>query len=261
VSEARGNRFKERTGQTYGYLTVLRFAGHNQWRQILWECVCCCGARRTVRGCELHNGQALRCGTSCPRAMHHAARDLHGLRFGALTIIKRAGSDADGRIIWECRCDCGQIVNRQSALLNDARTCGCDACATEWRRQSMTGNVPAARLAAGEAAFRALVLIYRRGARKRGLEWALDTESARALFAGDCFYCGAEPDGAYEGTRHYGAIIYNGIDRTRNEIGYRPENCVSCCKVCNRAKLDMPLRDFLIWARRLGDKQLRSYYG
>ena len=261
MSERHGHRFKDRTALTYGSLTVVRFAGHNKWRQILWECVCRCGATRTAPGSQLHTGQVKNCG-DCPLAgMHHAARDLHGRRFGMLTVLARIGSDPDRRIVWKCRCDCGRIVHRQSCLLTESRKGGCEDCELERQREARCGVRPAGRLEDGEASFRALGAQYRNNARVRGLEWALDSDIVRALFTGDCYYCGAEPANVYETSKRSGPFVYNGIDRKDNAIGYRPENCVSCCRICNRAKLDMPFRDFLIWARRLGAHQLRRWNG
>jgi len=33
--------------------------------------------------------------------------------------------------------------------------------------------------------------------------------------------------------------------------GYTKKNCVSCCKICNRAKSGMGFDDFMSWIRRL----------
>ena len=46
-------------------------------------------------------------------------------------------------------------------------------------------------------------------------------------------------------TYAYKDFLYNGIDRKDNNIGYIIENCVSCCGICNRMKMDMSYDDFL----------------
>ncbi len=67
--------------------------------------------------------------------------------------------------------------------------------------------------------------LYKSNARRRGLAWALEDEHALDLLITDhCFYCGAPPT--------------NGIDRVNNLKGYVEDNVVSCCRMCNNAKLD-----------------------
>lgn len=53
--------------------------------------------------------------------------DLAGQRFGRLVAIERAGMDAAGRSIWNCKCDCGNVCNVSVSQLMRGRTnsCGC----------------------------------------------------------------------------------------------------------------------------------------
>jgi hypothetical protein len=54
--------------------------------------------------------------------------DLTGQRFGRLTVINEAGKAKDGRIRWQCLCDCGQITETPSTktLRNGTcKSCGC----------------------------------------------------------------------------------------------------------------------------------------
>lgn len=54
-------------------------------------------------------------------------KDLVGEKFGRLTVIKRAGSNKDGRAIWLCLCECGvETVKNGKLLLNGhCKSCGC----------------------------------------------------------------------------------------------------------------------------------------
>lgn len=54
-------------------------------------------------------------------------KDLTGKTFGRLTIMRRYGSNKDGRATWECVCTCGEItVKTGKSLLNGhCRSCGC----------------------------------------------------------------------------------------------------------------------------------------
>ncbi len=53
-------------------------------------------------------------------------KNLTNLRFGKLLVIRRA-SPVNGRSAWECNCDCGRTVIKNSKyLLNgDTKSCGC----------------------------------------------------------------------------------------------------------------------------------------
>lgn len=52
--------------------------------------------------------------------------DLTGQRFGRLTVIKTVGKVPKG-FIWECKCDCGNVVNVPTWYLRhgDVSSCGC----------------------------------------------------------------------------------------------------------------------------------------
>jgi hypothetical protein len=55
-------------------------------------------------------------------------KDITGLRFGRLTVIRRKGSERRAAT-WLCRCDCGgkTIVNGTKLRLGRVRSCGCYA--------------------------------------------------------------------------------------------------------------------------------------
>lgn len=53
--------------------------------------------------------------------------DLTGKRVGRLTVIKRMPNNANNKIMWLCKCDCGNETTVISSLLNTGKTksCGC----------------------------------------------------------------------------------------------------------------------------------------
>lgn len=53
---------KDITGKRFGKLTVIRRAGTNKNRAALWECVCDCGAYKTITGSALRTGHTQSCG-------------------------------------------------------------------------------------------------------------------------------------------------------------------------------------------------------
>lgn|SRR3990167_3061709 len=63
--------------------------------------------------------------------------------------------------------------------------------------------------------------IYRSGAKRRGFTFNFTVKEFESLVSRPCYYCGGN---SY------------GIDRLDSNVGYLKENCVSCCKMCNRMK-------------------------
>ncbi len=88
---------------------------------------------------------------------------------------------------------------------------------------------------------------YRTGAISRGFDWNLNKEDFNKLISQDCFYCGKQPE-ELQSLKRYNRtnkpILVNGVDRINSSLGYSKENCVPCCTMCNRMKLDYSLSDF-----------------
>lgn len=55
------------------------------------------------------------------------ANDLTDLKVGKLKVIKRADNDSKGRVMWLCRCECGNYksINAYSLSKGITQSCGC----------------------------------------------------------------------------------------------------------------------------------------
>jgi hypothetical protein len=115
------------------------------------------------------------------------------------------------------------------------------------------------RKAKGSSGFTQVYLRYTRRAKERGYNWSLSRDEAKAIFTTNCYYCGIAPsqfqrihnkECTIEGLKH-AEFIYNGIDRIDNSQGYTVQNCVACCKTCNRAKDTMSVQEFYSWIERV----------
>jgi hypothetical protein len=53
--------------------------------------------------------------------------DLQGKRFGRWSVLSEAGPNKHGKILWECKCDCGTTRDVEGATLRSGRSqsCGC----------------------------------------------------------------------------------------------------------------------------------------
>lgn len=86
-------------------------------------------------------------------------------------------------------------------------------------------------------------LDYFRKCRNRNIEFLLKDEEFVNLIQSNCHYCGGGLSNISRNRKS--EIKYNGIDRINNKIGYKIDNCVSCCKKCNSMKSNMEKIEFL----------------
>lgn len=54
-------------------------------------------------------------------------KDITGIKFNNLTVIEQAGRDRYGKILWRCKCDCGNITvtHGRDLINNHCKSCGC----------------------------------------------------------------------------------------------------------------------------------------
>lgn len=171
--------------------------------------------------------------------------NLEGQKFVRLLVLdiapvynKRQGA------YWLCRCDCGaeRIVLGRDLRTGKSRSCG---CLHHEELKNRVSGVP------GECAFNQCFNTYKRNAskkrynRQRTLIFELDAEQFRRLTQSNCFYCDAPPSQIQKVPSGNGDYVYNGIDRIDSSKGYILENCVPCCGVHNRMKLDMSTDEFI----------------
>ncbi len=173
--------------------------------------------------------------------------DLTDQAFGRWTVIERAGADKYGRVLWLCKCECGNegVVPGRYLLNGKSKSCGCFR--RSWRK-----------LPDGQAAANSLLSTYKRSATERGYSFDLTQEEFLTLTSQNCYYCGVEPSAVHNPNRHSTPYIYNGIDRVDNDKGYTSDNVVSCCKECNFSKRARNVEEFMEWGKRLGRFQLED---
>ena len=73
----------------------------------------------------------------------------------------------------------------------------------------------------------------------RNIPFELTFEQYKLIVSDSCYYCNITD--TEKG--------FNGIDRKNSDVGYLAENCVSCCKMCNKLKGTLDDRCFI---RRIG---------
>jgi hypothetical protein len=108
------------TGLRYGKLTVVEFAGQDNYSHAKWRCRCDCGGETVSLSSNLRNGCANSCGCI------NKYEDLTGNKYSRLVVIGLDHKNS-GKYFWRCRCDCGSqsIVSGCDLKGGHTRSCGC----------------------------------------------------------------------------------------------------------------------------------------
>lgn len=118
-------------GQKFGRLLVLEeylLPQKNGKNQRFCKCKCDCGAIVEVSASHLKSGHSQSCGCYNKEIVSERAviKEI-GNRYGKLVVIKEAGRDKNGRTLWKCQCDCGniKIVLGKTLRAGLCHSCGC----------------------------------------------------------------------------------------------------------------------------------------
>jgi 5-methylcytosine-specific restriction endonuclease McrA len=187
-------------------------------------------------------------------------KDYTGQRFGMRVLLRKTSESrypcGGLKQTYEYRCDCGEIGETSLASIRTCDSCGC-------LQRAAAAKVGRGRWVKpkGVAAFNTLLHNYKSRARKKDLRFDLSKEQFYTLTQGQCVFCGTPPqteigtnvrkDGTSKTRKTNGSFIYNGIDRKDNAKGYTMDNVQTCCGICNKAKRDLPEKEFLSWIERL----------
>lgn len=152
--------------------------------------------------------------------MSRAAINLMGQRFGRLLVLERVGSDAGGRALWKCKCDCGNLTISRGNDLRSGHTqsCGCKNAEESRVREKGTHIIH------GGCETR----LYRiwRGMKTRCY---VPSSSGYAYYGGRGITVCEEWLNDFPTFRDWalshGYAENLSIDRIDNEKGYSPENC------------------------------------
>ena len=119
-------------GKKYDRLLVLENVGRkNKSDRTRYRCLCDCGNECEVVGRRIACGNTTSCG--CYKSditSERFRKDLTNIRFGKLVALVPTGERNNGRILWKCQCDCGNICEVESSYLLMGWTthCGCSVC-------------------------------------------------------------------------------------------------------------------------------------
>lgn len=135
--------FDSLVGKKFGKLTVLEPTGKTINGKKQWRCRCDCGGYKDVLSTNLTNGHVQSCGCMGRGRVPHT--DLAGKRFGSLVVIRRVRAktspiERKESLLWECKCDCGNIVCKETEYLYKEGKNACDECIRAGRRTTILSN-------------------------------------------------------------------------------------------------------------------------
>ncbi len=185
-----------------------------------------------------------------------------------LKVLHETGRNRHGKRVFIFGCLCGRKFRAVGGDVAQGkiRSCGCykkKLCKARFTKPSCDKDLAARHI---------LWHHYRINCgEKRNLEFKLTKAEFVEFTKQPCFFCGTAPSARFYKTRARVKVVkgekrvysyalgcvYNGVDRLDNAKGYTVENCVPCCSTCNRAKGQMPEKDFVSWAFKLATR-LRS---
>ena len=192
------------------------------------------------------------------------AENLTNQQFGQWTVLYRTENNKnDNKPIWVCQCNCEnktiKPVLARSLKSGGSTNCGCKRLKTiankadnqihkrdengniilkhcfkcnEWlsldnfyknkaQKDGYCGECKKCQNTSKEGRYN----IYKKNAKRRNIDFNLTKEDFYFLTQQKCHYCGDIKE-------------YNGIDRIDSNKGYELNNCVPCCEICNKMKLD-----------------------
>lgn len=222
-------------GSVFDKLTVIEpmvFINGQRFYKI--KCSCNRGEKLMRERLIVQRGN---CG--CSRIKHPL---INGEKYGELGI--KCFSHYDNKqAIYTVICRCGKEFNvsRHSIVTKGTTHCGCVPLSVI--RNQIKPNKHSCK--------NSIYAQYRLKAKIRNFDFQLSFQEFLSFIVRPCYYCGVLESNTHKNTHAKEIYKYNGIDRLDSNKGYILDNCVPCCKNCNKAKLGMTDLNFLEWVERV----------
>lgn len=118
-------------GKTFGKLKVIEETPLRKNKSVVWKCQCECGNIEEFSTKELRSDgiiQCSKCGSYRQPINNRRIKDYSGQKFNYLTLLEKTGKKTnDGRDIYKCLCECGNITygSLKDIKSNHKVSCGC----------------------------------------------------------------------------------------------------------------------------------------
>jgi len=177
---------------------------------------------------------------------HKKIKDITGVKFNKLIVLKRMPDDKWGKLMWLVKCDCGKetIVKGIYLKNNHTKSCGC--------LRSIQGKITPHFKRPYEWIYNLLVACIKK--RKLSIDFTYEN-FLEFTKINQCYYCGDAINWDIYRKNGVTPLRYN-LDRKNNKIGYIKNNCVVCCKKCNSMKSILTEEDYIQQCKKVVDYQL-----
>lgn len=150
-----------------------------------------------------------------------AYKDLTGMKFNRLTVLKKSDKKIRGKISWDCKCDCGNYTTVDTYKLKSGHTKSCGCLNGENRKRHIqnltTHNKTHTKL------FEVWVSMRSRCYNSSNKSYAY--YGGRGIFVADEWLGKDGFESFYRWSMSNGYRNGLSIDRIDNNRGYSPENC------------------------------------
>lgn len=119
-------KFRNLTDKRFGQLVAMKPTEKRQGNSVVWECQCDCGRTVLVSAYCLTGGATKSCG-----CLAGGRLNLTGQRFGRLVALRATERRERSSVVWECRCDCGEVTFISAHHLTSRRNPSC-GCQKQW---------------------------------------------------------------------------------------------------------------------------------
>lgn len=111
------SKYDNLEGKKFNKLTIIK---RTDGKRYFYDCKCDCGNVVSVNQYNLVSGSTKSCGCS-------SIKDISGKRFGKCIAIKPLGKRKNNKVVWLCKCDCGNYFETIGTQLTGGKTksCGC----------------------------------------------------------------------------------------------------------------------------------------
>lgn len=248
---------KNWTGIKLHKLTFLSPTSERRGSHIKWLTVCDCGENRVVVPYDVQIGYITHCGKCTPRGKNWAGIKLH-----KLTFIRPTDQKMGGSILWEAKCDCGNLTIVRPANIakpNGTQSCGCIQLESAQQR-----GLESRKYSPIESSARG---VWHRSYNDGDISF----DDFYRLSQLECNYCGIAPSNVYnigvaarktsQVQTSDGYFTYNGLDRVDNDIPtHTLSNVVPCCHQCNTWKMDMAIYEFYQHVSDVYNYELKPFH-
>lgn len=125
----------DETGKIYHGCEALNSTNKRSGSNIVWKFKCHCGNIFEQNIAQVKNGNTKSCGClaieSARKTGRMMAKNISGQKFGLLTAIRPTNERSGNSVIWEFKCDCGNILKINNYYVKRGRITNCGCIKTE----------------------------------------------------------------------------------------------------------------------------------